>query len=206
MVRQLTRPVDYGKLYTSGSFYHEEREIPYSERVEHDVEVGLSRLTELHARQSIMDVGCANGGFLRAARRQGYDVNGIEPNEEMANRVTIEIPGAAIFSSWDEVYGKFDIITYHDVLEHIIDPEEELSTAWGHLHPRGRIIVDCPDVEDEGFAERREAWHHLRPDEHLWYFTGAHLEQLLERAGFEVLDIAYPIPGKVVVYGIKQAE
>jgi hypothetical protein len=47
---------------------------------------------------------------------------------------------------------------------------------------------------------QREKFKHVKPHEHLWYFTATQLRDLLEANGFTVLGMDVPIPGKVTAY------
>lgn len=173
--------------------------IPYRERYEHDKRVAKLRwhrygevLGESFwpVRRSL-DVGASNGAFVDFLRELGVDAHGIDPDPSMArgtiiNATTSELNGAHA--------GAFDLVTYHDVLEHTLDPREELLHAAGLLRAGGRIVVDVPDVSVE--AGR----HHYKA-EHPWHFTLEALCALMTDAGFLILATDRPLPGKMVAYG-----
>jgi hypothetical protein len=90
--------------------------------------------------------------------------------------------------------GRFGLLTYHDVLEHILDPADELRSARKFMGEDGFLIVDVPDVSvDQG-------QHHWKA-EHVWYFNFEALRSLFHGAGFDVVGEDRPIPGKLVLYG-----
>jgi 2-polyprenyl-3-methyl-5-hydroxy-6-metoxy-1,4-benzoquinol methylase len=98
------------------------------------------------------------------------------------------------------VTGQFDIITYHDVIEHLVDPLDELTRIRRFLRTSGTLVIDTPDADDPRFADLCLSWHHMKPLEHLWFFTERHLRWLTERAGFHVDLVDRPIAGKIVLY------
>jgi SAM-dependent methyltransferase len=109
-----------------------------------------------------------------------------------------------IHQNWLDVRGRFDIITYHDVIEHVQDPTAELLRLHRYLRPEGLLVLDTPDADDREFAERGLDWHHLKPIEHLWYFTERSLGTLLSKTGYLIEQIDRPIPGKIVAYSRRQ--
>lgn len=201
LLRTLDRADDYLELYTEGNRYHGERtgQIPYRERVQHDYAVGVSRVTKLHTQQRVLDVGCANGGFLEAATHAGHQVEGLELNPQMAAE-TAQRLGVPIHTSWETITGRFDVITYHDVIEHVLSPVEELRKAGDYLQSGALLVLDTPDAAYAAFTQDPMASHHMKPREHLWFFTEPHLTSLLRRAGFGVVSVDHPIPGKLVIY------
>lgn len=203
LVRTMQVADDYATLYTDGLRYHAERpgQPSYLERVAHDREVATLRIPR-HLQATdvrILDVGCANGGFIAEAQALGIRSEGLEPNPIMAEQVRAST-GALVHTDWSTVLGKFTLITYHDVLEHIEDPVAELAWAKQYLQPRGVLVVDTPDAADPRFAELGMAWHHMKPLEHLWFFTQETLQMTLGMAGLSAFKRETPIPGKVVMY------
>jgi 2-polyprenyl-3-methyl-5-hydroxy-6-metoxy-1,4-benzoquinol methylase len=108
-------------------------------------------------------------------------------------------------SSW-LVRGRFDIITYYDVIEHVRGPLSELRRVRRYLRDGGLIVIDTPDADEPRFEELSLEWHHMKPQEHLWFFTERHLRRLARRAGFAIDDVERPIQGKIVLYAALTAE
>jgi SAM-dependent methyltransferase len=95
-------------------------------------------------------------------------------------------------------WGKFDVITFHDVFEHLADPHRILGACRARLARGGVLVLSLPSAR--GFVYRlgkllyRGGWR--RPLErmfqvnypypHLFYFTMKALRQLAEANGLEV--------------------
>jgi 2-polyprenyl-3-methyl-5-hydroxy-6-metoxy-1,4-benzoquinol methylase len=201
LVRTCGVPARYSRLYTVGERYHSGRDghVSYRDRFAHDSTVADLRWPKLMGHLRLLDVGCANGAFVDHAARQGMAAEGLEPNPAMAAWARQQC-GRTIHLSWSTVHGRFDVITYHDVIEHVRDPARELRRARRHLRRGGLLVLDTPDADDPGFSRLGLSWHHMKPREHLWFFAEEHLLRLVGAAGFHVESVDRPIPGKLVLY------
>lgn len=201
LIRTLVVPEDYSELYTVGDTYHAGREghTPYRDRFDHDYGVAESRLRVLERFQNprLLDVGCANGAFVEAAWRWGYDSEGFELNPSIAGWAANKVH-RPIHTSWDTVVGPFDVISLHDVIEHMPQPQQELERLRELLTWDGFLVVDTPDIGH--WADDPMKSHHVKPQEHLWLLAERHLTELLVRSGFHKPRYDRPLPGKIVAY------
>lgn len=88
------------------------------------------------------------------------------------------------------------VTTILSVLEHVPNPVETLRHACNLLHNGAALGVYVPNfnylwLKDHGPVAfvRSERWSCLHPQEHLFGYTAKTLRSLLERAGFDVLQI-----------------
>ena len=201
LVRTCGVPPDYEALYKEGDRYHGERpgHVHYRDRSEHDDEIADQRWPRLMAHMRLLDVGCANGAFVRYAAAHGMEAEGLEPNPRMAAWAGQRC-GRPVHGSWATVKGPFDIDLSRRDRAH---SRSGRRTAPRPIVPprRGMLVVDTPDADDPRFARLGLAWHHMKPVEHMWFFTERHLRWLVARAGYVVLQIDRPIPRKIVLYG-----
>lgn len=210
IMRTSRRRSDYERLYTEGERYHREEmdrigRQHYTDRFDHDYDLALTkRIPEILVELRSLDVGCANGAFVAAMKVLGFSAEGLELNPTMAEYARGETQ-CLIHESWATVQGWFDLITYHDVFEHIVDPRAELSRVRRHLRPEALLVLDCPDG-DTVFGAEAPARHHEKPDQHLFYYTARTLSSLLASHQFVVERVERPIVGKIVVYARKLGE
>jgi len=133
---------------------------------------------------TLLEIGCAPGSFLKAAGEQGFICHGVEPNEQLAERIFDEsgahyvYPG--IFEQIDFQDRKWDNIVAMDVLEHVEDPVKFVDKALSLLNPGGRLILMCPFIFDDGKWDDRQ----FHP-EHLWLFSQQHLREWLKPSVFD---------------------
>jgi len=153
----------------------------------------------------VLDVGCSSGWFLAAAARRGSVCYGIEPDRYFYERARRALPGevrlvngffdADLPGDWP----MFDLITFHDVFEHLDDPLRVLDACTRRLAPRGLLVLSVPSADGFvfrlGLALRRlgsegplaRAFQVHYPFPHLYYFARRSLETLVRLAGFDVV-------------------
>jgi hypothetical protein len=73
------------------------------------------------------------------------------------------------------------------VLEHLEDPASYLRAAARLLAPKGRLVVQVPNVDCWQFLLLGESWSGVDVPRHLINFRARDLENLLSACGFEVL-------------------
>jgi ubiquinone/menaquinone biosynthesis C-methylase UbiE len=138
----------------------------------------------------ILDVGCAAGFFLAAAKEHGWEPYGVEPNTFLCNYGKQEF-GLNVFNGilkdthFPDSF--FDVVTMWDVLEHTPDPSSELKEANRILKPNGLLVINFPDFSSKWVLIFRRKWWFLL-SHHLYYFTPDTLKQLLNKNGFEVVS------------------
>jgi 2-polyprenyl-3-methyl-5-hydroxy-6-metoxy-1,4-benzoquinol methylase len=82
---------------------------------------------------------------------------------------------------------RFDAIFMVDFLEHVREPEQELSLARDRLEERGVVVISTPNLDSLTRSVMRFGWSQYR-EEHLTYFSRLGLSSLLERTGYSIID------------------
>ena len=147
---------------------------------------------------ALLDVGCALGFFVRAARDRGWDARGIELSAYAARQAAASgLPVAqGDFLSAEIGPRSLAAVTMLDMLEHVADPRAYVRRARAVLAPGGVLAVETADL-DSLFARAFGArYHFFTPPNHLTYFTRATLARLLREEGFA--DVAFFRVGKWV--------
>jgi SAM-dependent methyltransferase len=160
---------------------------------------GLRRRAQLIARHQpqgqLLDVGCATGLFLDAARSLGqWHVQGIElsPDEAAFGRQRFGLDIATgSFSQFSARSGTFDAITMWDVLEHLHDPVSAVEKASCLLRPQGILVLRVPHLESIQARRFGRYWVGLDAPRHLFVFPRSVLEGMLRRAGLTVVERRY---------------
>lgn len=136
----------------------------------------------------ILDIGCAFGSFLSAAKERGWDVSGVElvPSlAEFAKKCGIRVYTKPI----EDVPMKpesFDVITMFDVLEHIPDPRATLERCHTLLKKGGLLVIQTPSVDSLYALIRGKKWEYFGVD-HLNYFSDNILKRLFKEIGFHIV-------------------
>lgn len=167
-----------------------------------------------HARHGrVFDIGAGIGQFLDNARRAGFEVDGLELSprgcQHARERFGIELRQGRL-EDFRLPAAHYDVVTIFHVLEHVPDPAWTLAECARILVDGGVLVVAVPN-EIEAVTSRlhrllrriglpglgsrgRNGVKSLATaphlDEvHLSRFTAATLRGLLERSGYEVLDL-----------------
>ncbi len=164
----------------------------------------LAQLT-LHAigeagvsRGRLLEIGCGEGWFLKAADEAGYAVRGLDFSDDGLKRFHPELEDRAEFGDAFDILDRmidqgaaFDACVMEHVLEHVLDPEALLARLPRLLTPKGVVAITVPNdfspLQLAALAEGhidRDFW--VAPPQHLNYFDARTLPRLLERMGFEV--------------------
>ena len=136
----------------------------------------------------LLDVGCATGYFLNAARLY-FETCGIEPSRWAADyardRLRLDVH-QGVLEDVSLAPASFDVITLNDVIEHLVDPAGALTRLHGLLRPGGLIYLVTPNVESLSARLLRGYWWGLRPA-HVYYFSPRTLTAMLEKTGFRIV-------------------
>jgi SAM-dependent methyltransferase len=143
------------------------------------------------ATGSLLDVGCASGGFLQVCAQNGFQVTGVEPAAGLANkaRESLSGKGAVLCVTFQQTSfppDSFDVVTLWDVLEHVPKPMEFLRLCGSLLKPGGYLFANVPDLNSFQARVLGRRWPLLLP-EHFNYFTRKSLTLCAEQTGFELL-------------------
>jgi len=126
---------------------------------------------------SLLDIGAGTGDFLNAARKDGWEITGIEPNSkasDLAKQKNIDLNN-------DETgldNQSFDVITLWHVLEHIPDLQLQISNFKKLLKPNGHLIVAVPNFRSYDAKYYKEFWAAYDVPRHLWHFSKPAISRL----------------------------
>lgn len=155
---------------------------------------------------AVLEVGCGAGSFARSYRARSplSRYIGVELFEEAAAKsrdvvdavVVGDIEKAEILAALDEVTGgaPFDSIVFGDVLEHLQDPWSVLARLRERASPGAVCSICIPNVSHWSLLlqQLRGRWDYadagLLDRTHLRFFTRASAIEMLEGAGWTVID------------------
>lgn len=134
---------------------------------------------------ALLDVGCANGGILKAFTeiKNGWDLFGHDLDKRYLD-VLRKIPGFVDLFSGDfsNILGKYDILTIIHAVEHFVSPKEALRVLKNHLSDTGSLFIEVPDSEVNPFD--------LVVADHVVHFSLKTLRLLLEKTGYVIQQIS----------------
>jgi SAM-dependent methyltransferase len=158
-------------------------------------------LSGLAPLRRVLDVGCAQGIFLEAARESSRDaeLHGFDLDPALKAAIEARVPGAHVFVGQGlkdvalQADG-YDLVMLNDVLEHLSEPRRVLVEIRRLLRPWGLLACRVPNT---GYlmakhrilparATRNSGDPPLSMDFHLSHFTLASVSSLLRQEGFEL--------------------
>lgn len=137
--------------------------------------------------QTVLDVGSGLAVFPARMKEAGWRCTAVDPDpraaEHARNRAEVEAV-AGDFMAIDAL-GRFGLITFNKVLEHVEDPVAMLARSHEFLEESGAVYVEVPDGEaaatDPDGRNREEFFI-----EHVCAFSMASLCLLARLSGFAV--------------------
>lgn len=137
----------------------------------------------------VLDVGTATGGFLLGLMEAGFErLYGVDPSPD-AVRVArddfgldVAIGGLDAAVSWGL---KFGLVSYVAVLEHVLEPREQVREVSRFLRPGGHIFVSVPDAGS--FKNHVGAPFQEFSVEHINYFTRRSLANAMGAEGYSLV-------------------
>lgn len=150
------------------------------------------------AEARYLDIGCNRGFLLEAARRDGWDVWGVEFSKEQIQPFRNSYPeltAQVLDGDFGELAsrlpeGSFDVVSAIDVVEHFLDPRPCFVAIFRLMAPGGRLVIQTPSSELEDARRDGPAWGELKPGEHMQIFTPGNLEAMTRELGFSGLELA----------------
>jgi len=139
-------------------------------------------------QKNLLDVGCSTGTFLDHAKQFGLKFNlfGQDINKKALENVksTGNLKSESIENcGYEDEF--FDIITCHEVIEHVENPLEYLKTMFRILKTGGIIQLTTPNSFDMDPA----TWPMARPD-HLWLFNSESIRRMCDAVGIHDSKVA----------------
>ncbi|HEX2268673.1 MAG TPA: class I SAM-dependent methyltransferase [Pyrinomonadaceae bacterium] len=185
----------YSPWYTSAHFYTgfylNEDELSPPAFVNERLDEITAEFSPYRQNNRLLDIGCGAGNLLQAARKNGWNAQGLDVSAGAIKHVRGldfevfegELQDAAFPSQ------HFDVITAAELLEHLFDPQPLLNEVARILRPGGLFWTTTPHARGLSGRLLGLNWRCVWPPEHLQLFSIRGLKKLLHEAGFRELRI-----------------
>jgi SAM-dependent methyltransferase len=220
-------PVEYGRDYFFG-FYQKQYGKTYLEDFPGLRAAGRERLKRIQAllpgesaagAPKLLDIGCAYGPFLVAAKEAGFSPLGIDPAEDAVRyiRETLKLEARQGFFPETEIpvpKEGFDAVCLWYVIEHFREPRRALAEARRLLRPGGVLAFSTPSRSGVSGRKNQGAFLENSPADHWTLWSPRICRRVLKQAGFRLRRIhgtghhpeRFPLPGPLtrrggVLYG-----
>lgn len=139
---------------------------------------------------TLLDVGAGLGVFPHGMHARGWRVTALDPDPRAVRHIAQTVGVTAVqgdfLAAEADSLGRFDLVSFNKVLEHVTDPCAMLRRSRHVLAAGGVVYVELPDAEgaaDAGYG-REEFFI-----EHHHVFSAASVALLAWRAGLRLDDL-----------------
>ncbi len=150
----------------------------------------LQLIEKFYPKQGkLLDIGCAAGFFLEAAKSRGWETHGLDVMPDYIQFAREELHQENVHCNTLEKMeyskGSFDVVTLWDLIEHVKVPLATLKEINRVLRPGGLVVIWTPNARNAAYL--KEAWigYHIRL--HLNFLSSASLSNLLDGSGFQTI-------------------
>lgn len=144
-------------------------------------------INKFSTNRSLLDYGCGTGHFLLAAKKKGWTITGIEPNNQARNAAELKLD-LQILSDLQNSDNKeeYDVITLWHVLEHVHDLKETVNILKNKLSKTGKLIIAVPNPNSYDAQFYQEYWAAYDVPRHLYHFTQISMSNFLKMEGLQI--------------------
>lgn len=150
----------------------------------------LHDLKQFTKGKQILEIGIGNGALIATALEMNYDIDCIEIEEDVAQKISNLLECQIICCDFIDLpeNKQYDILFMGDVLEHIDDPKKALKKAYKLLKNDGVLWISTPNYESSFNKLHKTSTALWNDPWHITYFNKNGLENLLTDLGFNILD------------------
>ena len=147
----------------------------------------LSQLRKMKVKGRLLDIGCATGFLLDEARKDGWEVHGVELSswavDYIKNKLSIDTIFHGVLKNANYPGNYFDVVILKDAIEHLTDPKGILIEIRRILKPNGILCVNTPNIDSFVSKALKARWWGIK-QAHLYYFSRKTLCRMLDISGF----------------------
>jgi len=139
----------------------------------------------------LLDVGCGAGNLLQAARKNGWEAQGVDVAANAIKHIR-ELGFAGFHGELQKAdfpAQHFDVVTAAEIIEHLAEPRLLLHEVARVLRPGGLFWTTTPHGRGLSARVLGIKWRCVWPPEHLQVFSVSGLRALLRDAGFRQLRV-----------------
>lgn len=180
---------NYRKLYVG-------EEVPtkkfYDKQIRHGEEIlyYIEKKTKREFRDKfVVEIGSGAGGTLEPFQEKDNQVFGLDLGSkyiEYGKKRGIPLEVGTI-EKLKNLQRKPDLVLYCHVLEHILNPYEELVELKKYLKKSSLLYIEVPGVKNLKSTYHQDFLRYLQ-NAHTYHFSLATLKNLTKKAGFDLVD------------------
>jgi SAM-dependent methyltransferase len=143
-------------------------------------------------RNSYLDIGCSNGFMIEKAIEMGFsNVRGVEPSLDAIEHASQKIKDRIIPGMFDPSKFKnetFDLVSFFQTFDHIIEPNEFLQNVRKILNEKGFVIAINHNIGSISYQFLKEK-SPIIDIGHAYLYDLSTMRKIFEKNNFEVLKV-----------------
>jgi 2-polyprenyl-3-methyl-5-hydroxy-6-metoxy-1,4-benzoquinol methylase len=139
--------------------------------------------------QRVLDYGCGGGAFVHFLRERGYDAHGYDA---FVSEGEFALPPGS----------GYDVLLSQDVLEHVDDPREHLTTLRDLCVPGGLLVLGTPNAAAIDLANADEYIHVLHQPYHRHILSADTLASAARPLGLDLIKVKLGFFGNRAIPGM----
>ncbi len=146
----------------------------------------IKLITSLTTERQLLDIGAGTGHFLNKAKEAGFQVTGLEPDED-ARKMAASLNNVDLLPI-DELSNILpaskDVVTMWHVLEHVYNLTDDLTSISRLVKENGVFIIAVPNYTSYDAQYYKADWAAYDVPRHLYHFSPKSIIHLVEKFGF----------------------
>ena len=150
--------------------------------------------------KTILEIGCGSGNFSAQLVKDGVETWGVEPFEESAKEATQKLTKVLIGTLDDTLKDLpndyFDVIVMNDVIEHLLEPWDDIVNLKSKLKKEGVLVTSIPNVRYSKNLFKmifKRDWKYtddlILDRTHYRFFTKKSIKRMYKDCGYNIQSI-----------------
>ncbi|MBS1760690.1 MAG: class I SAM-dependent methyltransferase [Bacteroidetes bacterium] len=139
---------------------------------------------------NLLDVGSGTGAFVNEMKQHGWEVKGLEPDEDAraVAKKTFDVSLDTMNELWSLEKGTYNAITLWHVLEHVHDLQAYMARLNELLAENGKLIIAVPNYTSKDAQIYGPYWAAWDVPRHLYHFSPASMSLLAEKHNLKIIN------------------
>jgi 2-polyprenyl-3-methyl-5-hydroxy-6-metoxy-1,4-benzoquinol methylase len=148
----------------------------------------LKLINSQSKKGKLLDIGAGTGDFLVVAKKNGWEITGIEPSAK-ARSIAIN-KGVNFATNLSDLEShSFDVITMWHVLEHVPNLDEYISELKRLIKPSGTILIAVPNFKSFDANYYGKFWAAYDVPRHIWHFSKTAIQKLFAEKEMKLIEV-----------------
>ena len=146
-------------------------------------------------RGRLFEIGCGEGGFIKACQQDGWQVYGLDISAECVayakNTHKLDNVFVGDFLEFEIEDAQFDVVIMNHLIEHLPDPRSNFEKIHRILKPGGILCISTPNIRSFQVKIFGKYWMALFVPFHLVLFSPQTLTLMLTKNGYSEIVISH---------------